>query len=86
MGFHLEDYNDSAGGSELSSKPMKPMAQSSEATVACALCSKQFQRSKSKSFPFCSPRCRQIDLGNWLNEAYGFPVEDGQIYDADDDE
>ncbi len=20
--------------------------------------------------PFCSPRCKLVDLGNWLNEAY----------------
>jgi len=24
--------------------------------------------------PFCSERCRQIDLGRWLDEQYGFPV------------
>ena len=26
--------------------------------------------------PFCSDRCRQVDLGRWLNEDYGLPVED----------
>lgn len=25
--------------------------------------------------PFCSERCRQIDLRRWLDEQYGFPVE-----------
>ncbi|MCL4169284.1 UNVERIFIED_CONTAM: hypothetical protein GTU68_027619 [Idotea baltica] len=25
--------------------------------------------------PFCSPRCKQIDLGLWLNEAHGMPYE-----------
>jgi len=25
--------------------------------------------------PFCSPRCRQIDLGRWLDEGYGLPYE-----------
>ena len=25
--------------------------------------------------PFCSDRCRQIDLGRWLREAYSVPVE-----------
>ncbi len=25
--------------------------------------------------PFCSTRCRQIDLGRWFNEEFGFPVE-----------
>ena len=22
-------------------------------------------------FPFCSPRCRMVDLGRWLGEDYG---------------
>lgn len=26
-------------------------------------------------FPFCSPRCRTIDLGRWLGEAYRIPAE-----------
>ena len=25
--------------------------------------------------PFCSERCRQIDLGRWLKEEYSVPVE-----------
>ncbi len=25
------------------------------------------------SFPFCSPRCRTIDLGRWLGEDYRVP-------------
>ena len=26
-------------------------------------------------FPFCSARCRTIDLGRWLGEAYSYPVK-----------
>jgi uncharacterized protein len=25
--------------------------------------------------PFCSDRCRQIDLGRWLREVYSVPVQ-----------
>lgn len=25
--------------------------------------------------PFCSRRCRMIDLGRWLDEAYGLPYD-----------
>lgn len=25
--------------------------------------------------PFCCRRCQQIDLGNWLDEKYGFPLD-----------
>lgn len=28
------------------------------------------------SFPFCSPRCRTIDLGRWLGETYCIPAEE----------
>jgi endogenous inhibitor of DNA gyrase (YacG/DUF329 family) len=27
-------------------------------------------------FPFCSPRCRTIDLGRWLGGQYGIPSEE----------
>ena len=26
--------------------------------------------------PFCSARCKQIDLGRWLGGAYRIPAED----------
>lgn len=42
------------------------------------------------SGPFCSPRCRQIDLGRWLGERYAVPVvkrrpdtSDPQVIDSD---
>ena len=38
------------------------------------------QKVKSPYAPFCSRRCSQLDLGNWLNEAYVVPV-----HEADDD-
>lgn len=28
------------------------------------------------SFPFCSARCKAIDLGKWLSEEYRVPAED----------
>lgn len=31
-------------------------------------------REVNPAFPFCSPRCRTIDLGAWLTEAYRVPV------------
>lgn len=33
-------------------------------------------------FPFCSERCRTIDLGRWLGESYRVPVRNE---DEDDD-
>jgi len=36
--------------------------------------------------PFCSPRCRQIDLGRWLKEAYGVPCQREEEEDEDEEE
>jgi uncharacterized protein len=41
----------------------------------CSLCGKPFLRETTTVFPFCSLRCQQIDLGQWLNEEHGLPVE-----------
>jgi len=35
-------------------------------------------RADNSSFPFCSERCRLVDLGHWLEEDY-------RIADLDDD-
>lgn len=31
---------------------------------------------KNRYRPFCSERCKMIDLGAWATEAYRVPVED----------
>jgi len=46
-------------------------------SAMCPICGKEAApRSKNASLPFCSPRCKQIDLGKWLNEAYRIPSDD----------
>jgi endogenous inhibitor of DNA gyrase (YacG/DUF329 family) len=56
----------------------------------CALCGKHYQVRDPRLLPFCSERCQQVDLGNWLGEAYGLPWEDPaggeSLPGADDDE
>ncbi len=43
----------------------------------CPICKKPAApRADNPSFPFCSPRCRTVDLGKWLNEEYRVPVEE----------
>ena len=42
----------------------------------CPTCSKSYEitgLSDLPSFPFCSPRCRLIDLGRWIDGAYVVP-------------
>jgi uncharacterized protein len=40
----------------------------------CPICETEFDPDQPHSGPFCSPRCRQIDLGRWLGERYTVPV------------
>ena len=45
---------------------------------SCPECKKRFSYasvSDHKWFPFCSERCKLIDLGRWVNNEYAF-VED----------
>ena len=44
-------------------------------TIRCPICEKQFDPATTSAMPFCSDRCRQIDLGRWLRESYSVPVE-----------
>lgn len=59
------DPVESAGAANLSPATM----------TKCGICGKRFDFARSSSRPFCSPRCQQIDLGNWLGESYGLPWE-----------
>lgn len=43
--------------------------------VRCPICERQFDQAQTPAMPFCSERCRQIDLGRWLREVYSVPVE-----------
>jgi uncharacterized protein len=37
---------------------------------ACPICRKPADSETSADFPFCSERCRLLDLGNWASESY----------------
>ncbi len=46
--------------------------------VLCPVCERVMQgqgRSEWPEFPFCSRRCKLIDLGRWLNGSYSLPAE-----------
>ena len=46
-------------------------------TLYCPICKKPVKIS-SAEFPFCSPRCRLLDLGKWASGGYvvSSPVQD----------
>lgn len=47
----------------------------------CPICRRPFDPQHSPAMPFCSERCRLIDLGRWLDERYGLPIERGEESD-----
>lgn len=71
--------NDCNGRQRLPGERDSEQQHSQNQPFKCSLCGKRFDHMVSKSMPFCSVRCQQIDLGNWLNEDYGFPVESGEL-------
>ena len=47
--------------------------------VACPTCGKDVEwRPESLWRPFCSERCKLIDLGEWSAEKYRVPAESGE--------
>lgn len=51
-------------------------------TLRCPTC-KAIVLAGSEDFPFCSDRCRRIDLGKWASEGYviSSPVYDPEVLD-----
>lgn len=47
--------------------------------VRCPICKKSVKRADPE-FPFCSQRCRTIDLGKWASDGYviSSPVTDAE--------
>ena len=43
--------------------------------IKCANCKKVFNYYDSEFRPFCSEKCKMIDLGHWFNESYTVPEE-----------
>jgi endogenous inhibitor of DNA gyrase (YacG/DUF329 family) len=41
--------------------------------LKCPICGKT---GAAEHRPFCSARCKQVDLGRWLGETYRIPSED----------
>lgn len=53
------------------------MSSSKPVTVACPTCKKPVRWVPEEKFkPFCSERCKLIDLGDWATEAHKIPGEE----------
>ncbi|HOA50919.1 MAG: DNA gyrase inhibitor YacG [Thermogutta sp.] len=51
--------------------------------IRCPVCGRMFDPETTEAMPFCSRRCRIIDLGRWLGEQYAIPHVEKDEEDED---
>lgn len=50
----------------------------------CAHCGQSTRLDSSNRWrPFCSERCKMLDLGGWFGERYGIPAKDAEDFKQD---
>jgi endogenous inhibitor of DNA gyrase (YacG/DUF329 family) len=52
----------------------------------CPICKKETEWEGNEYRPFCSERCKLIDLGRWAGEKYRIPVEPAEGEEKRDQE
>ncbi len=52
--------------------------------IRCPLCRKETVLQENPFRPFCSDRCKLIDMGAWVSEEYRIPGDNALRDDADD--
>ena len=55
------------------------------ALIRCVVCNEPFDPELSPARPFCSKRCREIDLGRWLREEIAMPLDEGEAEEDGDE-
>jgi len=55
-------------------------------SMKCPQCGEMFDKDlPSSSKPFCSERCKLIDLGAWADGSYSIPAEDSPMSEQTSD-
>ena len=54
--------------------------------MKCPICRQDVTWEGNPNRPFCSERCRLIDLGNWANGQYSLPAEETSTEETDTEE
>ncbi len=54
--------------------------------ITCPVCKKKTRWEGNQFKPFCSERCKLIDLGKWASEEYRIAGEKKDIPDGEKDE
>jgi uncharacterized protein len=52
--------------------------------MKCPICGKTVEPNDPE-MPFCSERCRLLDLGNWASEKYVIPGESKPVKEENED-
>jgi uncharacterized protein len=60
--------------------PAKRPKDAGKAAKPCPICGKP---ATEASRPFCSERCRDVDLNRWLSGSYAIPGREDEDEDAD---
>jgi uncharacterized protein len=84
QGFLVNHFDIIKRTISFSIRPRKCYEKSMErASTSCPICKKDVKArgDGNASFPFCSARCKTIDLGKWVNEEYAIAVEGGELLD-----
>jgi len=55
-------------------------------SMKCPICRQAVNWEGNPNRPFCSDRCRLIDLGNWANGQYSLPAEETNTEQTDKEE
>jgi endogenous inhibitor of DNA gyrase (YacG/DUF329 family) len=51
--------------------------------VNCPTCGKRIEWSESEYRPFCSEKCKLLDLGDWIEGNFRVPDENSQLDEKD---
>ena len=54
-----------------------PSRNPQHAMLMCSICGRRFYLDETDAPPFCSERCKMVDLGRWLDESIALPHEGG---------
>ncbi|HJV64433.1 MAG TPA: DNA gyrase inhibitor YacG [Geomonas sp.] len=55
-------------------------------SIKCPQCKKEAPLAGNPYRPFCSKRCKMIDLGTWANEGYRIPGEKAPEQEEEEEE
>ena len=58
-----------------------------ERIVSCPQCGKPVVWTRESRYrPFCSQRCKMLDLGTWASEGYRIPIAENDADESKDDD